>query len=233
MPRDLLPADGQRRPARPDHALLRGVRATAPASRRTCRCSGSARPGPLAATTCSTQDVIYVGGGSMRNMLAIWRVHELDAILREAWERGIVLAGPERGRDVLVRGRRSRSRAGRRSPSPGLGLLPGSLSRALPTASPSACPRTSPRSRRGALPRRLRRRRRRRPAVPRRRGSSASSSSRPGAGCVRVRRAGDRASRAAGSTSTCWPTARHWWRSTPTSASSEPMSRFRATRGGG
>ena len=44
------------------------------------------------------QDVIYVGGGSMRNMLAIWRVHELDVILRECWERGIVLAGLSAGR---------------------------------------------------------------------------------------------------------------------------------------
>ena len=31
------------------------------------------------------QDVIYVGGGSMRNLLAIWRAHGLDEILREAW----------------------------------------------------------------------------------------------------------------------------------------------------
>src|SRR5689334_23128935 len=39
------------------------------------------------------QDVIYVGGGSMRNMLAIWREHGLDAILVDAWKAGIVLAG--------------------------------------------------------------------------------------------------------------------------------------------
>src|SRR3954464_3353866 len=38
------------------------------------------------------QDIVYGGGGSMRNMLAIWRVHELDAILRECWARGVVLA---------------------------------------------------------------------------------------------------------------------------------------------
>src|ERR671937_2386479 len=43
------------------------------------------------------QDIVYVGGGSMRNMLAIWRVHELDTILRECWARGVVLAGLSAG----------------------------------------------------------------------------------------------------------------------------------------
>jgi dipeptidase E len=39
------------------------------------------------------QDAIYVGGGSTANMLAIWRVHGFDLVLREAWERGILLCG--------------------------------------------------------------------------------------------------------------------------------------------
>ena len=39
------------------------------------------------------QDVIYVGGGSMVNLLALWRAHRLDAILREAWQSGVALAG--------------------------------------------------------------------------------------------------------------------------------------------
>ncbi len=43
------------------------------------------------------QDVIYVGGGNTANMLAIWRVHDVDAILREAWEAGIILAGVSAG----------------------------------------------------------------------------------------------------------------------------------------
>ena len=33
-------------------------------------------------------DVIFVGGGNTANMLAIWRVHGFDRILREAWEAG-------------------------------------------------------------------------------------------------------------------------------------------------
>jgi len=44
-----------------------------------------------------SQDVIYVGGGSMRNMLAIWKAHSLDTMLVEAWRRGIVLAGLSAG----------------------------------------------------------------------------------------------------------------------------------------
>jgi dipeptidase E len=43
------------------------------------------------------QDVIYVGGGSLLNLLAIWRAHGLDSILREAWERGVVLGGISAG----------------------------------------------------------------------------------------------------------------------------------------
>jgi dipeptidase E len=43
------------------------------------------------------QDVIWVGGGNTANMLAIWRVHGFDRILREAWEQGVVLAGGSAG----------------------------------------------------------------------------------------------------------------------------------------
>ena len=44
-----------------------------------------------------SQDVIYVGGGNTANMLAIWRLHGVDGVLREAWSRGIVLAGVSAG----------------------------------------------------------------------------------------------------------------------------------------
>lgn len=43
------------------------------------------------------QDLIFVGGGNTANMLAIWRVHGFQELLREAWERGIVLAGVSAG----------------------------------------------------------------------------------------------------------------------------------------
>jgi len=43
------------------------------------------------------QDVIYVGGGSTANMLAVWRVHGVDGMMAEAWESGIVLTGASAG----------------------------------------------------------------------------------------------------------------------------------------
>ena len=43
------------------------------------------------------QDVIWVGGGSVANLLAVWRVHGLDDVLRECWESGVVLGGVSAG----------------------------------------------------------------------------------------------------------------------------------------
>ncbi|MEW5876432.1 MAG: peptidase E, partial [Candidatus Zixiibacteriota bacterium] len=43
------------------------------------------------------QDVIYVGGGNTRSMLAVWREWGLPDILCEAWESGVVLAGRSAG----------------------------------------------------------------------------------------------------------------------------------------
>jgi peptidase E len=43
------------------------------------------------------QDVIWVSGGSVANLLAVWRAHGLDTVFREAWEAGIVLSGVSAG----------------------------------------------------------------------------------------------------------------------------------------
>jgi peptidase E len=43
------------------------------------------------------QDVVWVGGGSVANLLAIWRLHGLDQVLREVWQAGVVLAGVSAG----------------------------------------------------------------------------------------------------------------------------------------
>lgn len=43
------------------------------------------------------QDIIYVGGGNMRNMLVLWREWDLDQILKTAYEQGIVLCGISAG----------------------------------------------------------------------------------------------------------------------------------------
>jgi len=42
-------------------------------------------------------DVVWVGGGSVANLLALWRLHGLDQSLRLAWEAGVVLAGVSAG----------------------------------------------------------------------------------------------------------------------------------------
>jgi peptidase E len=43
------------------------------------------------------QDVIWVSGGSTVNLLALWRAHGLDVILRGCWESGVVLTGVSAG----------------------------------------------------------------------------------------------------------------------------------------
>lgn len=72
-------------------------------------------------------DVILVGGGNTANMLAVWRVHGFDAILREAWESGVVLAGWSAGMicwfEAGVTDSFSPALDGMRD---GLGFLPGS-----------------------------------------------------------------------------------------------------------
>jgi dipeptidase E len=73
------------------------------------------------------QDIVYVGGGSMRNMLAIWREHGLDAILADAWRRGVILAGLSAGAMCWFTGGISNS-GGRPQPVAGLGLIDASMS---------------------------------------------------------------------------------------------------------
>jgi peptidase E len=80
---------------------------------------------PLRETVLS-QDIIYVGGGSMRNLLAIWQAHGLDRLLLEAWRRGTVLAGLSAGAMCWFEGGVTCS-SGRPGPIEGLGLLRGSL----------------------------------------------------------------------------------------------------------
>lgn len=74
-----------------------------------------------------SQDVIFVGGGSVANMLAVWRVHGLDVIMRKAWQAGVVLAGSSAGGICWFEGGTTDS-FGRelRAFTDGLGLLPGS-----------------------------------------------------------------------------------------------------------
>ena len=75
-----------------------------------------------------SQDAIFVGGGSVANMLAVWRVHGIDEILRKAWHAGIVLAGSSAGGICWFEGGTTDSFGTRLRPfTDGLGMLAGSF----------------------------------------------------------------------------------------------------------
>lgn len=71
------------------------------------------------------QDVIYVGGGNTKSMLAVWREWNLPAILREAWKAGTVLAGVSAGAICWFDRGITDSWADQLHALPCLGLLPG------------------------------------------------------------------------------------------------------------
>lgn len=72
------------------------------------------------------QDVIYVGGGNTKNMLALWREWELDQVLRTAWEQGIILAGLSAGAICWFEQGVTDSIPGELTALRGLGFLKGS-----------------------------------------------------------------------------------------------------------
>lgn len=73
-------------------------------------------------------DIIYVGGGNTANMLAIWRVHGFDTILREAYDGGTICAGISAGAVCWFEGAVTDSLHPELRPlHDGLGLLPGTM----------------------------------------------------------------------------------------------------------
>ncbi len=74
-----------------------------------------------------SRDVIYVGGGSMLNLLALWRVHGVDSLLAEAWQKGVALVGVSAGCMCWFEAGITRTR-GAPGPAIGLGLLPFTIS---------------------------------------------------------------------------------------------------------
>ena len=80
---------------------------------------------PDVRTHLLTQDVVLVEGGSVVNLMAVWRAHRLPAVLRECWEVGVVLAGPSAGSLCWHTGGPTDSWSDRLAPfTDGLGLLP-------------------------------------------------------------------------------------------------------------
>ncbi|WP_460698948.1 Type 1 glutamine amidotransferase-like domain-containing protein [Nocardia thraciensis] len=71
-----------------------------------------------------SQDVIWVDRGSVVNLLAVWRAHGLDRVLRECWENGVVLAGESAGSLCWFTGGTTDSFGEVRPVADGLGFLP-------------------------------------------------------------------------------------------------------------
>lgn len=71
------------------------------------------------------QDVFYVGGGNTAHLLAMWRVHGLDGLLRKAWKAGAVLAGISAGMLCWFEAGLTDSFGGLEPLDDGLGLLRG------------------------------------------------------------------------------------------------------------
>ncbi len=74
-------------------------------------------------TFVAEQDIIYVGGGNTANLLAMWRTHGLDKLLRDAWMRGAILCGVSAGMICWFRGGVTDSFGDLEALSDGLGLL--------------------------------------------------------------------------------------------------------------
>lgn len=97
------------------------------------------------AAFAAAQDVFWVGGGSTANLLAVWRLHGLDVLLREAYEqRRAVLCGVSAGMNCWFEGSTTDSFGPLAPLRDGLGFLPG-----------SACPHYDGDERRRPLFRRL------------------------------------------------------------------------------
>ena len=73
-------------------------------------------------------DVIWVSGGSLVNLLAVWRAHGLPNMLHEAWNSGVVIAGGSAGALCWHRGGTTASFGPDvTAVADGLGFVPGSL----------------------------------------------------------------------------------------------------------
>lgn len=81
-----------------------------------------ARTSELAAFVAE-QDVICVGGGSTANLLALWRAHGVDVLLREVGSNGVVLSGVSAGMVCWFRGGVTDSYGGFERLNDGLGLI--------------------------------------------------------------------------------------------------------------
>ena len=73
------------------------------------------------------KDVIYVGGGNTRSMLALWCEWKLDDILRKAYQNGVILAGISAGANCWYEQCSTDSVPGELGMLPCLDIIPGSF----------------------------------------------------------------------------------------------------------
>lgn len=74
----------------------------------------------------AAQDIIYVGGGNTANLLAVWRAHGVDQVLRDAWVQGKILCGISAGMICWFHDGLTDSFGGLDPLGEGLGFLAGS-----------------------------------------------------------------------------------------------------------
>lgn len=72
-------------------------------------------------------DLVWAGGGSVVNLLAVWRAHGLDEVMRQAWQAGTLLAGTSAGALCWHEGGPTSGFGEVRTVEDGLSFIPGSL----------------------------------------------------------------------------------------------------------
>jgi peptidase E len=72
------------------------------------------------------QDVVYIGGGSTANLLAVWRLHGLPEVLAQAAANGTIMTGVSAGMNCWYEGSSTDSFGPLAPLDDGLGFLPGS-----------------------------------------------------------------------------------------------------------
>lgn len=72
------------------------------------------------------KDILYVGGGNTKNLLALWKEWGLDNIIKKAWEEGIILSGLSAGSICWYEEGVTDSFGDELEPIQGLGFIEGS-----------------------------------------------------------------------------------------------------------
>jgi peptidase E len=71
-------------------------------------------------------DIVFVGGGSTKNLIALWREWEFDKALRTAWQAGVVMSGSSAGMICWYQSGLTDSYPRVLAPVKATGFLPGS-----------------------------------------------------------------------------------------------------------